>query len=38
MRREEKVVTIDIGRPVVKKIEGTQDTKISERVKKEAWK
>lgn len=38
MREEEKVVTIDIGRTVVKKIEGTQDTEISERVKKEAGK
>lgn len=33
--REERVVTIDIGRTVVKKIEETHD---AERVKKEAWK
>lgn len=35
MREEERVVTIDIDRTVVKKIEETQDT---ERVKKEAGK
>lgn len=34
MREEEKVVTIDIGKTVVKKIEETQGTEISERVKK----
>lgn len=39
MREEEEVVVmINIGRPVVKKLEGTQDTEISERVKKEAGK